>query len=170
MILEKFLVPILVAAFVGVGAWLARSLVLLRPRLRVNYQPGSGRSSLGPAGMLEIHWAYKIDLTNLRKYDALEIKVIQTTNSQLTKLPIDHIKGMDHATFDMQLAKNVDVDTVIKARHDFHGELEPPELKKLLLCLEYRNSSGFKFYTVYRRVDGSQTNTNHFRMPRIAAT
>ena len=170
MILEKILVPVLVAAFVGVGAWLARSLLLIRPKLKVNYQSGAGRSSAGPAGMLEIHWAYKITLNNLSKYDALEIRVIQSTNPQLVKLPIDHIKGLDDASLDMQFTKNLDQDIVVKAGHDFHGKLEPPELTKILLCLEYKNGSGFRFYTVYRRVDGSQTNTYHFRRPRIAAT
>jgi hypothetical protein len=165
--LEKILIPVLVVALVGAGAWLARSLLLVRPRLRVSYKPGEGQSASGPAGMLEIRWAYNITLSNLSKYDALEIRVIKSTNPQLSKLPIDHLKGLDSASLDMQLTKNLDRDTVVKAHHDFHGELEPPELNEMALDLEYRNESGFRFYTVYRRVNGSQTNMYHFRSPPV---
>ena len=168
--LDKILIPVLVAALVGTGAWLARSLLLVRPRLRVSYKRGGGQSSSGPAGMLEIHWAYNITLNNLSRYDALEITVVESTNPQLRAFPIDHLKGLDSASLNMQLTKNLNRDTVVKARHDFHGELEPPELKEILLCLEYRNESGFRFYTLYRRVDESETNMYHFRRPRVGVT
>jgi hypothetical protein len=54
----------------------------------------------------------------------------------------------------------------VAAQHDFHGRLEPPELKALTLVLRYKSESGFAHYTAYGRAGGVDSNKYSLRAPR----
>jgi hypothetical protein len=117
----------------------------------VEYAPGDGISGAGPAGMLTVRWRYRVKITNLLQDDALEVVVIKTNDSQLQNLPVHHIRGLEHIELKGQLEKNLNKDAVVAAGHDFHGVLEPPELRDLKLILSYKSSRGLTFYTDYER-------------------
>jgi hypothetical protein len=166
---DKILIPVIVAAIIGAIAWLARSLFLVRPRLEVRYRHRGGQSSLGPAGTLTVRWGYQVTISNLSKHDALEVRVLRSATPQLQSLPADYLKGFDRLELDHNLVKDVDRDTVVQAHHAFHGALEPAELKNFALVLRYRNDSGFAFYTTYERVNGADSNSFSIRRPKGAA-
>jgi hypothetical protein len=140
-----------------------------RPKLAIEYAPLDGLSTAGPPGKLTVRWRYRLTITNLSKEDALELAVIRTSNPQLETLGVHHIKGLEHLEVERQLAKELDKDAVVAARYDFHGALEPPELKDLTLVLRYRSSSGVTCYTDYLRNRRAKPNTWPFREPKRAS-
>lgn len=158
-----------VAAIGGGAVWLVRSLFLARPRLVVRYEHRDGQSSAGSAGQLRVRWGYRVIITNVSKNDALEISVVRSTNPQLQTLPANHLKGLDELRLEPNLVTELDRDVVVNAQHDFHGRLEPPELKALTLVLRYKSESGFAHYTTYERVGGVDSNKHSLRAPEWAA-
>jgi hypothetical protein len=117
----------------------------------VDYAPGDAMSGAGPPGRLMVRWQYRVKITNISKEDALEVEVIKSSDPQLRKLPVHHIKGLDHIELKRMLIKSLDKDVVVAAQHDFYGALEPLELREITMILCYKNSNGFKFYTDYAR-------------------
>lgn len=141
-------------------------LVRNRPRLVIEYASLDGMSSVGGPGKLSVRWRYRVTVTNLSKEDALELAVIRTSNPQLQSLGVHHIKGLEHLEVERQLVKELDKDAVVAARHDFHGALEPAELKDLALVLRYKSSNGVTCYTDYLRTRSNKPNTWPFREPK----
>jgi hypothetical protein len=166
---EKVIIPVIVAAIIGAIAWVARSLFLIRPKLEVRYAHADGQSSVGVAGGLAVRWGYKVTISNLSKHDALEVRVLQAATPEAGTLPADYLKGLDRLELAHNLVKELDRDTVVQARHDFHGALEPAELKRFCLVLRYRNDSGLTFYTNYQRINGVDMNSFSIRRPKGAA-
>src|SRR5262249_62264837 len=99
------------------------------------------------------------------KQDALDLTVIRTNIPELLNLGVHHLKGLDNAKLERQLIKEMDKDAVVSARHDFHGILEPTELKDLVLDLRYKSDSGVTSYTSYMR-SRKNPNTWSFRRPK----
>lgn len=156
--LDKLIIPVAIAALIGVLAWVVRALLLTTPRLEVRYHKRNASSTGGPGDTLTLRWGYKITVTNLSKQDAIDVRVVTCNNPQLTSLPEPHVKGLDKLEVENYLTRDVDRQTVVQAQHDFHGRLEPPELGALSLVLRDKNESGVPFFTTYRRVDGHDVN------------
>jgi hypothetical protein len=148
--------------------WFVR-LVRSRPRLSVEYASLGGGSSVGSPTKLTVHWRYCVTITNLSNEDALDLTVIRTNIPELEKLRVHHVKGLAHLELKQQLVKELDKDTVVSARHDFHGVLEPTELKELVLVLRYKSESGVTWYTDYMRSRSNKPNTWSFRQPKSGA-
>jgi len=144
--------------------WIVR-LFRSRPRLSVEYASRGGSSSAGSPNKLTVRWHYRVTITNLSKEDALDLTVIRTNIPELEKLGVHHLKGLDHLELKCQLVKELDKETVVSARHDFHGVLEPTELKELVLVLRYKSDSGVTSYTSYTR-SRENPNTWSFRQPK----
>jgi len=71
--LEKIIIAVVATTLVGIGAWLIRSLFLLRPKVRITYSRGGGQSDVGTDTQLTITWNYNLGFTNITKYeDAVE--------------------------------------------------------------------------------------------------
>jgi hypothetical protein len=141
-----------------IPAVLDRRSHLTTPRLEVRYGKRDARSTGGPGEKLTLRWGYKVTVTNLAKQDAIDVRVVKSNNPQLSTLPESHVKGLEKVEVENYLTKDVDRETVVQAQHDFHGRLEPPELKDLRLVLRYKNESGVVFFTTYKRVDGTDVN------------
>ena len=156
--LDKLIIPVALAAVIGVLAWVVRALFLTTPRLEVHYQKRDARSTGGPGDKLTLRWGYKVTITNLSNQDAIDVRVVKSNNPQLTTLPEPHVKGLEKLEVENYLTKDVDRETVVQAHHDFHGTLEPPELKAFCLLLRYKNESGVAFFTNYKRVNGADVN------------
>jgi len=145
--------------------WIVR-LFRNRPKLSVEYASLGGGSSRGSPTKLTVSWRYRVTITNLSKEDALDLTVIRTNIPELQQLGVHHLKGLDSLELKRQLVKELDKDTVVSARHDFHGVLEPTELKELVLVLRYKSDSGVTRYTNYMRSRTDKPNTWSFRQSK----
>lgn len=134
-------------------AYVLRSVGLIRnrPKLKVEYTPLEGRSSTDVYGKMLVRWDYRVTITNLSKQDALEPTVVCSTNQQLQTLGVHHIRGLDCVHIKQRLEKQIDKNFVIATGSDFHGALEPSELKELALVLRYKSHYGVTCYTDYLR-------------------
>ena len=65
-----------------------------------------------------------------------------------------------------RLEKALPKETVVASQHNFHGALEPSELKDLALLLRYKSSNGITRYTDYRRSRRDAPNTWPNRAPK----
>jgi hypothetical protein len=144
-------------------------LVRSRPRLIVEYTSLGGSSTACSPAKLTVRWRYRVTITNLSKEDALDLTVVRTNIPQLENLGGHHVKGLEHLELKHQLVKELDKDTVVSARHDFHGALEPTELKELVLVLRYKSGIGVTWYTDYVRSRSDKPNTWSFRQPKPGA-
>jgi hypothetical protein len=168
--LEGIIVVVVGAAVIGIVTWLIRSRFLLRPKVRIAYARGGGKSAAGTDSELRLTWCYSLSLTNVTKHDALNLQVIHASDHVLSRLPLVHLKGLADSKIEAKLSKLVDRNTVVRAGHDFHGKLHPPELRDITICLGYQNETGFRFYTLYKKKGDLEENSYHFGRPQLATS
>lgn len=148
------------------GVLWAVGVVRNRPKLAVEYASLDGMSTAATAGRLTVRWGYRVRITNLSKEDALELVVVRSTISGMETLGVHHIKGLEHLELVRRLEKELDREVVVAAHHDFHGALEPQELKDFALVLRYKSSNGVTCYTDYSRTRRGELNIWTIREPR----
>lgn len=172
VMLDKIVVVVVGAIVVAIGTWLIRSFFVLRPKVRIGYARGGGQSGAGTDSQLKITWDYHLSLTNITKHDALNLQVVHASDRLISQLPVVHLKGLADSKVEEKLNKLVDRDTVIRGGHDFHGRLQPPELRDIMICLRYQNEAGFRFYfyTLYKKKGDLEENSYHFRQPQLVAS
>ena len=165
--LEGIIIVVVGTAAIGIVRWLIRSLFVLRPKVRIAYARAGGGSAAGTDSQLTLTWRYHLNITNETKYDALNLQVVHTSHHVLSRLPSVHLKGLEDWKVEEKLHKLVDRETVIREGHDFHGTLQPPELRDIMICLGYQNEAGFRFYTLYEKHGDLENNSYHFRRPQL---
>jgi hypothetical protein len=155
----------LVTALGGGVLWVARAVFLARPRLSIRYKRADGQSSGASSTMLKVRWGYTVTISNLSKHDALEVEVVSSTVKELQPLPTHHIAALQDLVLNLNMVKTLERSTVVDAQHDFHGRLEPVELRDFAAVLRYKSEIGLRFYTVYRRSGGVDANQYVLRAP-----
>jgi hypothetical protein len=169
--LETIAATVLAAALIAGGGWLIRAIFLVRPRVRLAYAQGIGASGVGTSDQLTITWGFSFTLTNLTKYDALNLETVHNSNGIFPRLTTPHLKALESITLRHSKSRLVTRDTVVRTRHDFHGELLPPDLREIVVCLRYQNETGFPlyFYTLYQKTSDHEQNTYYLHRPKLVA-
>ena len=132
-----------------------------RPRLDIQVELGSAKSSAGTGANVNVTWYYKLILQNLTTYPATELEVVYRSSPLLDVRWPQHIERLDSLIIQNSLAQSVDRMLLAGTNLDYwRKDVLPEDFRNLKLVLCYRNWARLRFYSSFS-MSGSKAGTKH---------